>query len=233
MRSQSSKWFLASAVICALGASAGLAQVTVQVEPSTEDWKGWMNVAELDGTPLWGSPWGIPDLSATFDDPNNELTLGAAPMGDPHAYWYQGGDPNDPNSFPGGPGVPGNKLMEANLFREFIGGAMPGGQLMTFEGEVLANTFTAEHEAYLFIKDFPGDWSSPVETKIPLVPGPFSFSANLVDEPGRHVQYGFQVIGPNVWPDDVGLFGNAVIATIPEPASMLLVLAAGLIVRRR
>ena len=83
-----------------------------------------MNVAELDATPLWGSGWGIDALSATFDDPGNSVHAGArAPIDDPNAYWYQG-DPNDPA--PGGPGVPGNKLMEANLYVEMTDDASGG-----------------------------------------------------------------------------------------------------------
>jgi hypothetical protein len=205
------------------------ADFTVNVGQGTEPWLGWMNVAELDGTPLWGSPWGIPDLSATFDDPGNTLTLGAAPMGDPASYWYQG-DPNDPA--PGGPGVPGNKLMEANLYLEFSDDSL-AGQTMTFEGEVLSNTLDPEWEAYLFIKDFEPDFSSFIETKIPIVPGPFSFSATLDPGLGRHVQYGTQVIGANVWPTDLDLVGYAVIGTIPEPASLVLLALGGLALARR
>ena len=200
------------------------ADVTVNVGQSTEPWLGWMNVAELDGTPLWGNPWEVADLTAIFDDPGNTLTLGPAPIDDPDVYWYQG---------PGGPGVPGNKLMEANLYIEITDDAL-AGQVMTFEGEVLSNTFTDDYEAYLFIKDFEPDFSAFIETKIPIVPGPFSFSATLDPGLGRHIQYGTQVIGANVWPTDVDMFGHAVIGTIPEPTSLALLALGGLaLIRRR
>lgn len=206
------------------------ADVTVNVGQSTDGWLGYMNVAELDGTFLWGSSWGIPDLSAVFDDPGNTLTLGPNPLNDPASYWYQG-DPNDPA--PGGPGAPGNKLMEANLYIEMSDDLL-AGQVMTFEGEVLSNTFDPAYEAYLFIKDFAPDYSSVIETYLPIVPGAFSFSANLDPGLGRHVQYGTQVIGANVWPTDVDLFGHAVIGTIPEPGSLCLLALGGLaLIRRR
>ena len=107
------------------------------------------------------------------------------------------------------------------------------GQTATFQGEVLSDTLDAGHEAYFFIKDFAGDYSTSILTYEPIVgAGPFSFSVALDPGLGRHVQYGFQIIGPNCWSTDVPSFGSIVVATVPEPASLLLVLAAGLIMRR-
>ena len=44
--------------------------------------------------------------------------------------------------------------------------------------------------------------------------------------PGRHVQYGFQMVGPNVWVTDVGPFGNVQIAAVPEPATLAMAAAS-------
>jgi hypothetical protein len=73
-------------------------------------WRGFMNVLELPangGGFVFGSPWGVGDLVAEFDDPNAKLTLSPNTINDPDPFWYQGG---------GGPGAPGNKVMDANLF---------------------------------------------------------------------------------------------------------------------
>jgi hypothetical protein len=189
-------------------------------------WRGFMNVLELPangGGFVFGSPWGVGDLVAEFDDPNAKLTLSPNTINDPDPFWYQGG---------GAPGAPGNKVMEANLFQEFAAGDL-AGETLTFEGTVVSNTFTAAHEAFIFIKDFAPDFSTVIETKIPMVPGPFSISAALDPGAGRHVQYGFQVIGENVWVTDTGPFGNAMITTIPEPTSLALLALGGLVVARR
>jgi hypothetical protein len=198
---------------------------TVNVSQSSGPWLGWMNVFELPangGAYLWGSPWGIGDLVAVFNDPANQLTLKPNSIGDPSPYWYQGG---------GGPGAPGNKTMEANLYQEYTD--VYNGQVLTFEGVVSANTFTAAHAAMIFIKDFAPDYSSFNSTIVPLVPGPFSVSLATDPGAGRHVQYGFQVTGPCVWITDVDPFGSAVIRTIPEPASLALLGLCGLLSLRR
>lgn len=205
--------------------STAVADVTVNVGQSTDPWLGYVNVYELPvngGGYVFGSSWGVPDLVATFDDPNNELTLAPNSIGDADPFWYVGG---------GGPGAPGNKVIEANLYIEMTDDAL-AGQTFNFEGTVQSNTFTAAHESYIFIKDFASDYSSFIETKIPVTPGPFTVTANLDPGLGRHVQYGFQTVGENVWITDVGPFGTAVIATIPEPGALAL-LALGLVALRR
>ena len=218
---------LAVAVVLAV-ASFASADMTVGMDQSAAGWLGYVNVYELDGTaPLWGNPWGIPDLTANFDDGASTVTLKPAPMNDPSNYWYQGD-----GETPGGPGVAGNKRMEANLYQEVTDDAL-AGTTFTFEGEVLSYTLTQDYEAYLFIKDFAADYSSSIETKIPIAAGPFSISATLDSGTGRHVQWGTQVIGANVWPTDVDLFGNAVIATVPEPAALTLLALGGLALLRR
>ena len=190
--------------------------------PSTDPWLGYMNTTDLGGGDGWGSPWGIPDLVALFDDGAGTVELQPNQINDPDPYWYQGG---------GGPGAPGNRIMEANLYVELTDDAL-AGQTLTFSGAVLSNTFTAAHETLIFIKDFAPDYSSFTITTAPATPGAFNIVHNAEPGSGRHIQYGFQTTGVNVWSTDIGPFGNVVIAT-PEPSALLLLVLGGLALRRR
>ena len=216
--------------LCAMLSTAQA--VTIGVGQSTEAWLGFMHVSNLpvpdgDGAYQWGSPWGVPDLNATFDDGANTLTLSPNTIGDPDPYWYIGG---------GGPGAPGNKIMDASLYIEETGTLH--GQTVTFEGTVLARTFTDAHVTRVFVKDFAPDYSSSVEQYADVTgTGPFSVSLGTINDPARHVQYGFQTVGVNVWETDTEPFGSMVVGTIPEPATAGLlalgVLGIGLLRKRR
>lgn len=204
------------------------AAVTVGVDPGA-NWLGYMNVSNLPedgGAYQFGSGWGTQDLVATFSGPI--LTLTPNTIGDPNEYWYKGG---------GGPGAQGNKIMDANFYVE-DSVTLPG-ELITFTGEVLANTLVSPYTSRAFIKDFVPDYSSVNLIYADLVPGVFNISLQTAAN-GHHIQYGFETIGPNVWVTDVASKGfvNITAASpnaIPEPSSMALlgtgVLAA--LARRR
>lgn len=197
----------------------------VNVDNSAGPWQGFLNVFELPsngGAYVFGSPWGVGDLIATFNDGSNKLTLSPNSIGDPDPFWYTPA---------GGPGSTGNKIIEANLYQEYTD--VYNGQTLTFQGTVLTNSFTQAHVASIFIRDFAPDYSSFNQSVIPVTPGPFSLSLNADAGLGRHVQYGFQVVGPDVWITDVGPFGNAMISTIPEPTTLALLGLAGLVIVRR
>ena len=190
-----------------------------------------MNVFEIPsngGAYVFGSSWGTVDLCATWGGP--VLTLSPNTIGDPNPFWYT------PS---GGPGSVGNKIMDANMYVETTG--LYPGQTLTFSGNVLANTLVGNVDAngngwtsVAFIKDFAPDYSSFNISTMPLVAGEFNVSLATVNDPARHVQYGFETIGPDVWITDVGQYGS--IQIIPEPCSLALLglgLAGALIWRRR
>jgi hypothetical protein len=175
-----------------------------------------MNVYNLPadgGAFQFASPWGLPDLTAVFS--GSDLTLGPNTIDDINEYWYQciglpGQNPPDC----GVPGAPGNKIMEANSYAEVTG--TYAGQTVTFSGVVLSNTLTSAHTVIAFIKDFAGDYSSFNQSFVALTsPGPFSINLATVNDPGRHVQWGFQMVGVNVWATDVGPYGTMVIGPTP------------------
>jgi hypothetical protein len=204
---------LALIVSCGLlfAARAG-ADTTVTVDPSAP-WQGFMNVFELPsngGAYVFGSSWGVPDLVATFSGPT--LTLAPNTIGDPASFWYT------PS---GGPGAAGNKTMDANMYVEKTDTL--SGQHLTFTGNVSSNTLVSPYTSVAFIKDFAPDYSSNVTVTAPLNAGVFSISLDTIGSAGRHVQYGFETIGPDVWITDVGPKGNVQVTGVPEPATAGLV----------
>ena len=204
------------AVLCTTG---WVNAATVTVDPSAT-WNGFMNVFELPsngGGYVFGSSWGTADLTATFSGP--VLTLGPNSVNDPSTFWYQGG---------GAPGNPGNKNMDANMYVEPPTGTL-SGQAVTFAGVVLSNTLVSPYTSVAFIKDFAPDFSSFNQVTAPLTPGPFLISLNTLPG-GRHVQYGFETIGPDVWVTDRGPVGNVQIIAVgvPEPAALTMATIAGL-----
>lgn len=185
--------------------------VTYTVDPGAA-WLGFMNVFELPsngGGYVFSSSWGTADLRAVFAGPT--LTLSPNSVNDPSTFWYVGG---------GGPGAPGNKTMDASFYQEFTGSL--AGQTVTFTGNVLGNSLTSAHSSVAFIKDFAPDYSSSVTTTVLLTPGVFSLSYNAINDPNRHIQFGFETIGVNVWSTDVGPFGQVDITAVPEPTTTAL-----------
>ena len=181
--------------LSAFGAGAAFAQTSVTVDPAAIN-LGYMNVADLGGGFQFGSGWGLPDLTAIYD--GSVLTLGPNSIGDPDPYWYIGG---------GGPGAAGNKIMEANCYGQTDGPM--AGQTVVFSGTVIDNSFTSAHIVKAFVKDYAPDFSSFVESSITLsAEGAFTVNLATIADPTRHVQWGFQTIGVNVWITDVAPFGT-------------------------
>jgi hypothetical protein len=201
---------LGFAVAGALSVSVASADVNVTVNPA-DTWNGFMNVFELPsngGGYVFGSGWGPADLCAVFT--GNNLRLSPNTIGDPNPFWYT------PS---GGPGSTGNKVMEGNMYVE-PAGSLPG-QLVTFSGDVISHDLLPSHTASVFVRDFAPDFSSVNEVFVPIpTSGSFSISLNTINDPARHVQYGFQIKGPCVWVTDVGPYGGVVVGpTQTTPAA--------------
>lgn len=191
---------LALTAVCLMSVGIAQAQVTKTVS-SADIVNGYMNVFELDGTTfLWGSGWGLADLCVNFT--GDVLTFTPNTIGDPDPYWYIGG---------GGPGAAGNKVMEANAYAQVDDGSLSGVTL-TFAGAVADFSLTSAHAARAFIRDFAPDFSSVNEIYYDISgEGDFSFSLDTIADPARHVQWGVQMKGVNVWVTDVAPFGSVVI----------------------
>lgn len=202
--------------LAAIGLALSIAATPARAVNVTVDsgatWLAFMNVKELNNTPVFGSSWGVADATATFSGSGSgsTITLGVNSIGDPNPFWYT------PS---GGPGAAGNKIMEAVVYVE---DASLIGQSVTFSGTVLSNTFTSAHTSIAFIRDFAPDFSSFVEATTALAPGNFTITLATDPTPGRHVQYGFITTGANVWITDAAAAGTAVVtaaSAVPEPSS--------------
>lgn len=190
--------------------AANSTNVTVN---SSANWVGYMNVstnAQGGGGYVFGNPWGTADLKAVFN--GSGLVLSPNSINDASAEWYT------PS---GGPGSVGNRTMDALFYQEFNGPL--AGKNVTFSGTVLSNTLVSASNtnalgngwtAVAFIRDFAPDYSTFNSSTVPLTPGAFSVTLFTANDPARHVQYGFQVVGPNVWITDAAQFGNVVIGNI-------------------
>jgi len=210
-----------------LGTTSRATAATVTVDPLAP-WLGFMNVFELPsngGGFVFNSGWGTADLVATFSGP--VLTLAPNSVNDTSNFWYT------PS---GGPGSTGNKNMFASMYVETNGGVL-GGQPVTFTGRVLSNTFVSPYTVTAFIKDFAPDYSSFTSATATLsASGDFSITHPTNADPARHVQYGFETVGPNVWITDAAAKGSMRIRAIPEPATLALgglCSLAALVLRRR
>ena len=195
---------LGALVACAM--SAGTARAADFTLNGSDPYQGFMNVFDLGGGYQFNSSWGTADLCAVFT--GNELRFSPNTIGDTNSYWYT------PS---GQPGAAGNKIMEANMYVEYTGPL--AGQTVNFTGMILSNTLTSAHVAKAFIRDFAPDFSSVVEQSVVLpVTGTFSLTLNTINDPARHVQYGFQMKGVNVWVTDVAPYGAVVLGPIePTP----------------
>lgn len=191
--------FLAAAFLLA-ALLPGRAQTTVSVD-NTRTWLGYMNVFGMNpdgslGGYLWGSAWGPADLRAIFDGTNSLTLTPCTNVWNPtNTYWV------NPDGTP-------NKWMDANFY---VQDDTLGGQQITFAGTCLSNSLTSPTYCLAFIKDFVPDYSSSTAARTTLDPGQ-PFVAALQTTAGHHIQYGFEMMGPDVNPTNLVNVGNVVLA---------------------
>lgn len=183
------------------------AATTVYVDP-TSSWQGYMNVFDLPskgGAYEFGGAWGTGALPAVFNGP--VLTLS------PNVNTYNASD-----SYWANPDGSGNKNCDASFYVQNDGLA---GQLVTFTGYCDTNTLVAPYTSKVFIKDFASDYSSSTTTNLALTSGG-TFSLSFLTNPGDHIQYGFETVGPDANPATVASLGQVlvssnVVVTPPPP----------------
>ena len=204
-------YFLLGALLTSLST---LSQNVVEVNAS-DNWIGYMNVFNLDGSYVFGSGWGVLELKTTPDSTGNQVIL------QPNFNTYQNamnsGDPGDIAFWTDGAGG-GYKIMEANTIVE--PGALFNGQDLTFSGSVVSNTLDTGYAAYFFIKALDpnagyqdaldGSGVSPIPAS-----GNFSVSIPAADLPaGMIIQYGFNIIGINANPAEEANLGSIVLGPV-------------------
>lgn len=221
-----------SMAVAATSFANGAVDVTIDSSTMTN---GYMNVFELPsngGAYVFSSGWGIGDLNATFPN-SNTVNFTPNTIGDPNSFWYT------PS---GQPGATGNKIMEANLYAQNDGGL--AGQTINFSGNVTSFTLqtgtnpNTDYTFKAFIRDFAADFSTVVEQVATITStGLFNLSLATINDPARHVQWGLQMKGPDVWFTDVATKGSVTVTAVPEPASVALLGIGGgilaLVARRR
>lgn len=203
--------YLAGVLLGFVPCLASAATTNVTVDSSVMN-LGYMNVFDLPaagGVFRFGNGWGINDLNTSYSNGGATVTFTPNTIGDPNAYWYT------PS---GGPGAVGNKIMEANLYAEPAAGLYAGNTIV-FSGNVSAHTLASGYVFKAFIKDFAPDYSSFVSQEVTLTAtGTFTLSLATINDPARHIQWGLQMTGANVWTTDVAPLGGVTV-TAAAPAT--------------
>lgn len=189
-----------AALALALGSSSAQA-VNVGVD-GTKTWLGFMNVSELPangGAYDFSSVWATADLNATFSGSTLTLT--------PNTSIDQT-NPNDPYWWVGGAGGDPNKNMDALMY---VQDDSLAGQFVTFAGTCVTNTLNYPYTCVAYVKDLDANFNTVTVFTVPLSSGT-SFSVGIPTNPGDHVQYGFETVGPDARLTNVANLGLVQVA---------------------
>ena len=211
-----SLWLLLSAV----AAASAQGTTNVYVDPS-QNWVGFMSWSPSPYTQAnfpgdggsASSPWGISALQANFN--GDQATLQPCDnvydsTSDP--YWVN-------------PDGTGANNMDANFYVESDpGNANPlGGWNLTFSGYCWADTLVTPYSTNMtaFIKEFAAGYAFVGETTVALTNGqPFSIERNTAS--GDIIQYGFEMVGPDVSSALIANYGYAIVSSNPPPSGPVL-----------
>jgi prepilin-type N-terminal cleavage/methylation domain-containing protein/prepilin-type processing-associated H-X9-DG protein len=174
---------------------------------------GYMNVTDIaTGTfdPTVSGPWAVPDLRADFTS-GTSVTLAPCFVSDTSSFWY---------SPSGQPGATGTKRMEANVYGQADG--TYAGKTVSFSGTVPSYTLlsgSGNWTVKAFVRDFAADYSTFSFAEVPITStGAFSVRLDTIDDPTRHVQWGLQTTGPDVWVTDLPSKGSVMVNAVPTIA---------------
>ena len=166
-------------------------QLNITADPS-DNWTGFMQVYEFDGTYAFGNTWNIEDLKTTLDLNSQEIIL------QPNFNAYDSDDPywvNEDGS--------GNKIMEAITQVEST--TAFNNKEIIFSASVHSYTLDQAYTARFFVRALDpnnnyvditeGQYSTIIgdEGNFSIIAPPF--------ESGMLVQYGFTIFGPVANPD--------------------------------
>lgn len=202
---------LAALLVSAAAANAQNVNVTVDPSALTLGYMNWQpttytlaNYPTDGGT--GGSSWGLSALQANFS--GTTLTL------QPNINTYAAGVGYWTN-----PDGTGANQMDANIYNETTGTYV--NTTLTFSFDVTANSLTAPYTAQAFIKDFNSTYSSYTQQTVALTMGMESVTFATSANAGDHIQYGFEMFGPDAAPGSSAANESVVITpvtAVPEPA---------------
>ena len=202
---------LAFTVCALLGANIMGQSTNVYVDPS-RNWIGYMNYQPTAHTlasfPGYGGSgqgvWTPTDLRASFD------ASGLATL-QPNTNVY-----NRTNSFWVNPDGTGANRMDANFYVEDNNLA---GDTVTFSGYLWTNSLVLPYSTNVtaFIKDFTSGYALVATITSNLISsGPFSLT--LATTAGDHIQYGFEMFGPDANPTNtVASLGEVLVSGNAPP----------------
>lgn len=210
MQTQLYKFTISIITTCALlaGVSSVNAQTLVQVDPA-KSWVGYMNVFNLPadgGAYQFGSSWGTAALRAAFSG-GTQLVLSPNTnvWETTDTYWVKGD------------GVSPNKSMDASFY---VQDDTLTSQNVTFAGNCLDNTLVDGYSEQAFIKIFNSSYSVIGSATSNLVAGQ-KFLISVAAVPGAaHVQYGFEMVGPDANPATADSLGQ-VLVEVPVGLTVL------------